>query len=39
MRLKPYAGKFGAAVWVFVIVAISFLGTASSRMRRLREQR
>ena len=30
MRLKPYAGKFDAVVWVFVIVVISLLGTGQA---------
>src|SRR5580700_11262493 len=30
MRIKPHAGKFGAAVWLFVIVAVSILGTGQA---------
>jgi len=30
MRLKPFAGKFAAAVWAFVIVAISILGNGQA---------
>jgi outer membrane receptor protein involved in Fe transport len=30
MRIKPYAGKFGAAVWLFVIVACSILLTGQA---------
>ena len=30
MRRKPCAGKFGAAVWMLVIVAITILGTAQA---------
>ena len=38
MQRKPNAGKFAAAVWVFVIVTIHMLG-AGQATPRLQEQR